>query len=401
MSCYTCNGSNKANCISCDNITFFSAEYFENRCLKISEIPENYYLTENSFYKRCDISCKNCTKDGNDNCISCNKLGKYYPLVDDKSSCFHENNVPQYYYLDKENKIMNKCYNNCLSCLEGFNYRTGEMNCLSCIEGTYFQNLSSTNCIQKPETGFYVSNGILFPCYEYCLTCIKGGDDDINQCLSCIDDYYLEDGNTTNCLNDNMCYEGCARCYNSTSNPPDIICTKCSKRMEYYPLEKVSNDQDKVDCYMYNSSLDYFYFNEREQMFKLCYKSCKKCSQQGDSSHNNCDSCEENYIMIEEEPNNCYQKCPFYYYYNEFNQYKCTSSEECPIEYPFLILNKKKCVNNCYNDNIYNMSFRYECFQECPEGTYDDTYLIDNEKTTECKINNSYVESECIIIPKR
>ena len=41
------------------------------------------------------------------------------------------------------------------------------------------------------------------------------------------------------------------------------------------------------------------------------------------------------------------------------------------------------------------------CFQECPEGTYDDTYLIDNEKTTECKINNSYVESECIIIPKR
>ena len=93
------------------------------------------------------------------------------------------------YYLDKINKKMFKCHPNCDSCSKGFNNKTKEMNCDTCISGTYFQNVSSTNCIQKPEARYYIdlNNGqkTLFPCHENCLTCQKGGDDENNNCLSC------------------------------------------------------------------------------------------------------------------------------------------------------------------------------------------------------------------------
>ena len=83
-----------------------------------------------------------------------------------------------------------------------FNNITGEMNCKTCVKGTYFQNSSSSNCIPKPETGFYISNNTLFPCHKNCLTCFKGGDENDNGCLSCIDNYYLDDEITTNCITD-------------------------------------------------------------------------------------------------------------------------------------------------------------------------------------------------------
>ena len=61
------------------------------------------------------------------------------------------------------------------------------MHCDTCTSNTYFQNTSSTNCIPKPETRYYIDvfNGYetLFPCYPSCLTCVIGGDDDINNCL--------------------------------------------------------------------------------------------------------------------------------------------------------------------------------------------------------------------------
>ena len=36
---------------------------------------------------------------------------------------------------------------------------------------------------------------------------------------------------------------------------------------------------------------------------------------------------------------NCYEKCDFYYYFDEFNNYQCT--ETCPERYHKLIREKK------------------------------------------------------------
>jgi len=225
------------------------------------------------------------------------------------------------------------------------------MNCDTCIENTYFQNTTSTNCIPNPETRYYIDvyNGhkTLFPCFPSCLTCDFGGDADIHNCTSCISEYYFDDEEPTNCVDDDLnCAIGCAKCYKNTSDPiygvlsADKMCRRCSHKMGYYPLEKYSKDQFYVSCYPYNKSPLNYIYDETKKLHTLCYKTCKTCLKVGDNLNHSCSSCETNYIFIDEEPFNCFPKCAHYYYYNKYKQYKCTEADECPLEYPFLIANK-------------------------------------------------------------
>ena len=409
-SCSTCNGPNNNNCTSCNGETLFEVEYFDNKCLKQEEIPENYYNISNSgivLYYRCHISCKTCLIGGINNCQECNIEDGYYPMEDKFGSCLKESEIPHKYYLDKENKIIYKCYQNCDSCLKGFNHDSNEMNCEICIPGTYFQNISSTNCISKPETRYYIDlyNGkeTLFPCHKNCLTCNKGGNDINNECLSCYGDFYFDDEITTNCIDDDIeCAIGCAKCYKNKTDTnygivsADKMCKRCSSKMGYYPLEKYSIDQFYVSCYPYNNSPKNYIFDEIEKIHKLCYKTCEKCFQVGDNLNHSCISCDTNYMFIDEEPSNCFPKCDFNYYYTKYNQYRCTESNECPLEYPYLILNKTKCVDNCYLDDKFNLMFKNECFQKCPEGTNAYLYKYNGEYTAKCVDSNEILdESEC------
>ena len=160
--------------------------------MKYSEIPINYYSVYTSgkfIYYKCHESCKTCLIAGKYKFQDCNVKDGYYPVEDKAGFCLMEEELHYKYYLDKINKKMFKCHPNCDSCSKGFNNKTKGMNCDTCISGTYFRNVSSTNCIQKPEARYYIdlNNGqkTLFPCHENCLTCQKGGDDENNNCLSC------------------------------------------------------------------------------------------------------------------------------------------------------------------------------------------------------------------------
>ena len=62
-------------------------------------------------------------------------------------------------------------------------------------------------------------------------------------------------------------------------------------------------------------------------MHKECYSLCKKCSQKGDDSNNNCDECISNYTFIADSSlpkKNC-------------NQISCTQSLQCSMPYNLLI----------------------------------------------------------------
>ena len=409
-SCLSCNGPNNNNCISCNGNTFFQTENFPNQCLQYSQIPLNYYsvYTSNKFiYYKCHESCKTCLTGGNYKCQECNIEGGYYPVEEKTGYCLMENEIPSKYYLDRINKKMFKCHTNCNSCSRGFNNETKEMNCDTCISGTYFQNISSKNCIQKPDTRYYVDlyNGkkTLFPCHENCLTCNRGGDNEDNQCTSCIDDLYFDDEITTNCLDDDIeCAIGCAKCYKNKTNSDygvlsaDKMCKRCSHKMGYFPLQKYTQDQFYVSCYPFNNSPKNYIFDETEKIHKLCYKTCQTCFQVGDVYNHSCITCDASYIFIDEEPCNCFPKCMHYYYYNKYKQYKCTESDECPVEYPYLIINKTKCVDNCYKDNEFNLMFKNECVQKCPEGTSAYLYIYNGEFTAKCVDSNEIIEeSEC------
>ena len=408
--CLTCSGPNNDNCISCNGKTLFHVEYYENKCLNLSEIPNNYYSVYNSgiyTYYKCHISCKTCLIGGINNCQECNILDGYYPIEDKEGICLTEDEIPDKYYLDRNNSIINKCHPNCDSCSFGFDNITKEMNCDTCKSGTYFQNISSTNCIPKPETKYYISlyenKETLFPCHKNCLTCNRGGDDINNECLSCEKDLYFDDEITTNCLDDDKeCAIGCAKCLKNktTTNygivSADKMCKRCSHKMGYYPLEKYSPDQFYVYCYPYNNPPKNYIFDEVQKIHKLCYKTCDKCFKIGDDFNHSCISCDTNYIFIDEEPNNCFPECLHYYYYNKYNQYKCTETDECPLEYPYLIENKTKCVDNCYTEKTYNLLFKNECFEKCPEGTSAYLYKYNGEYTAKCVNSDDILEeNEC------
>lgn len=409
-SCLTCIGPNNNDCLSCNGRTFFETENFNNRCLKVEEVPHNYYVVFLSGiikYYKCHISCKRCSSGGEGKCLECNIEEGYYPVEDKPEYCLTEENVPKKYYLDINKVMIKNCYTNCETCSKGFDNETYEMNCDTCIDKTYFQNISSSNCIKKPETRYYVDlykgKGTLFPCHNNCLTCNKGGNDEDNQCLSCIDDLYFDDEIVTNCVDDDKeCAIGCAKCFKNISDSKygilsaDKMCKRCSFKMGYYPLQKYSAEQFYVYCYPYNKSPLNYLYDENEKIHKLCYQTCGTCFKIGNRLNHSCLSCDNGYMFIDEEPFNCLPKCIHYYYYNKYNQTKCTENDECPLEYPYLISNKSKCVDNCYNDNEYILLFKNECFKTCPEGTSVHLYIYNAEITAKC-INSDEIldENDC------
>ena len=409
-SCLTCKGPNNNNCTSCNGVTFFETQNFENRCLNLSEIPLNYYRIVShgkAKYYKCHESCKTCSVGGNYKCDTCNIEKGYYPIEGKEGYCLLEKDIPNTYYLDLNQKKIFKCEINCNSCSKGYDNITNQMNCDTCISGTYFENISSTNCIPKPETNYYIGlyNGqkTLFPCHKNCLTCNKGGDDYNNECLTCAGDLYFDDENITNCVDDDLeCALGCAKCYKNKTNSEhgilsaDKMCKRCSFKMGYFPLEKFSQDQFYVSCYPFNNPPRYYIFDEIEKVHKLCYKTCANCYEIGDDLNHSCINCDINYKFIDEEPSNCFPQCKYYYFYTKYNQYKCTENEECPFDYPYLIENKTKCVDNCYHDDQFNLMFKNECIEKCPEGTSALLYIYNGEITAKCADSNETLdENEC------
>ena len=113
------------------------------------------------------------------------------------------------------------------------------------------------------------------------------------------------------------------------------------------------------------------YFLDEDGFFRECYKSCKLCYGPGEKKAHNCIECKSNFLFINDSTNNtnCYEKCEFYYYFNELDDYICTENNSCPYNYPNLVPEKAKCIDKCENENTYKYEYDNICYQECPKGT--------------------------------
>ena len=105
--------------------------------------------------------------------------------------------------------------------------------------------------------------------------------------------------------------------------------------------------------------------------YKECYQTCETCNKEGDEINNNCLECKPGFIFLNDSINNsnCYEKCQYYYYFNDLNNYTCTINESCPENNPKLIKEKNKCIDDCRNDNIYKNEYINICYEECPNET--------------------------------
>ena len=63
----------------------------------------------------------------------------------------------------------------------------------------------------------------------------------------------------------------------------------------------------------------------------------------------------------------------------------CTENFTCPKENKNIIIEKKKCINKCKNDDIYKYEYNNTCYKQCPNGTYykDNLICYDNNESKE------------------
>ena len=220
-----------------------------------------------------------------------------------------------------------------------------------------------------------------------------------NKCIVNIDGFYVND---TIEKTIDKCDIQCQNCKNKSN-----LCISCNNKEGYYQkLNYTLNNDSFINCYN-KTPVGYIL---HENIYKPCYFTCRDCSGYGDEKDNKCITCRNGFnFNIFENNSNCYNKCDYFYYFDEFERYNCTLTKNCPNKFK-LIRNKSKCIDDCSKDDKYKYEFNNECFEECPNNTYNDQYLcrkIENQIETKCsstdfvlgncKINNSNDEIDDMI----
>ena len=193
----------------------------------------------------------------------------------------------------------------------------------------------------------------------------------------CIDDEYtkysLQQINITSdcsnlCFNtniklditNNICLESCIN--NSYQYELNNICYhECPK--DFYPKyckDNECNTEEEYQCF--GKTPEGYYLDLNNKQYKKCNNNCKFCYGEGNETLNNCVECINDLTFIDENlfKTNCFEKCPYYYYFDENNEYKCT--ESCQGNYNKLIEEKKKCIDICRNDDTYKHEFKNICY---------------------------------------
>ena len=152
----------------------------------------------------------------------------------------------------------------------------------------------------------------------------------------------------------------------------------------------ISNDNEYL--FLDKKEEGNYYYDENKRVFKECYNTCKKCEEGGNKINNNCIECKNDFIFLNYSnyANNCYEKCQYYYYFNETDDYVCTLDNKCSGKENKLIKEKNKCIDNCSKDDIFKYEYNYICYANCPNGTNETNNYICNDiiKKEETYINN-------------
>ena len=186
----------------------------------------------------------------------------------------------------------------------------------------------------------------------------------------------------------------CSECNNESKNQKK--CISCAQ--SYYPIKteyisQKNGDTKYIECFDDKTKPNNYFFNK--DYYEACFESCYNCTELGDNFDNKCLSCAFNFIRNQDVPDkyNCAYKCDFYYYYDDFNQYKCTEKNYCPEDNYLLIKEKGRCINDCRKDNKYQWQYNGECILKCPNDTIENTttYICENEKN-KCSLSRKEIK---------
>ena len=206
--------------------------------------------------------------------------------------------------------------------------------------------------------------------------------------------FCIQDKFTKNYLfvnKDSFCPEMCHE-NNKKFDEEKIVCVdSCGENTyEYKNICYINHEINNLPNILYRNvclaEIPYNYYLDLDDMiYKECNEICRTCSIHA----NNCKSCNEKNVLIN---NNCYTKCDFYYYFNDSNFYSCTNNFSCPEKYNKLIINTNECIDNCMRDNYYKYNFNDSCIEICPDGTiYNDSNKICYYIEKNINIDSTYI----------
>ena len=184
---------NTSECI--DYIPNNSEQYNSNTYLNIYKCqknfhPYNYACVPDFCFANCEVCYEASNDTDNQKCLTC-KSGYY--LVQEKSNCLPCTNS-RCEECNKESNEKKLCIK-CKSEYETVNYTTKNPKFFYCLEK---KEISKNFYKEEKEGGITVYK----PCYRKCKSCIKGGNDEQNNCLECASDYMFRPGNNNynNCI---------------------------------------------------------------------------------------------------------------------------------------------------------------------------------------------------------
>ena len=125
-----------------------------------------------------------------------------------------------------------------------------------------------------------------------------------------------------------------------------------------------------MDKYTCSNNIPSKYFLDDDNIYKPCYYLCNSCRKSGNDSYHNCDTCTYDYKFINESSlprQNCYKECDAYYYLDSSHNYGC--AQICRSTYNKIIGQKKKCIDDCKNDDEYKYEYNNKCLKQCPDNT--------------------------------
>ena len=280
----------------------------------------------------------------------------------------------------------NSCYKTCPKKTNVLPDNTHLCEYLNCENKGKYYNFEQNQCIENIPNGYFLNDSILYTidkCHNNCKTCEEKGDINNNKCTSCKEDLYFNFGNCTesfdfisstisNTNTISKCPNNkCKEC--SLESLEKNLCISCNIENKFFPkFEEFEETYDRslLDCY---NETPFGYYLDKD-----VYKIDKSCDNFEKYNLNN-----DKTFFLENVELSSYN-CPHYYYCDELNNYYCINDNICPENYKNLIINKKKCVNQCLKDSYYKFEYKNHCYNSCPNGTIsspNNAYL--------CKENNN------------
>ena len=379
---------NQNNFICKQCITDYALKHSNNNIecvLKSTLINNNEYYSDDSGinYYSCQLfndieNCLECT-----NKETCYKCQNTYTLVNQNKECLLQEDIENNkYYYDNELDI----YILCSSLISQCNKCTDRNTCIECLGDAKLDE--DNKCISNSDIIahlYYLDESInkYSSCSKIsqCEKCLSG-----TECISCINDYYLLEGNDniiscqnidiTKCYSietsDKIYYIKCDRDITNCDTCSNYnTCTKCKDNFAFIEDDHTKCEDLSTKKYYYETSLSKY----KECSYKL--PNCETCRK---DSENNfiCEQCKSNYVFKHDNNLECSLK-------SDLSNNKMFFSNDSGINY-------YSCSNSLYN----SVSFCKECYNSNTCSQCQLGYEIVNSNT-KC-IKPSDVESKIIYL---